>query len=55
MATEISEMVKQFTERANADALRRAAERSQTMIDAQRAEEEKTKEQAVIDRRKKAM
>ena len=55
MATEISEMVKKFTERANADALRRAAERSQTMIDAQRAEEEKAKEKAVIDRRKKAM
>ena len=44
MAGEISEMVGKFAERANADALRRAAERSQLMIDAQRAEGEQSKE-----------
>ena len=48
-------MVKKFAERANADVLRRAVERSQSMIDAQRAEDEKAKEQTVIDRRKQAM
>ncbi len=55
MAGEISEMVKKFAERANADALRRAAERSQSMIDAQRAEEEQAKQNAITERRQKIL
>lgn len=55
MATEISEMVSKFAERANADALRRAAERSQSMIDAQRAAEEGAQERAILERREKIM
>ena len=53
MAGEISEMVGKFAERANADALRRAAKRSQSMIDAQWAEEEQSKEREAEDRGQK--
>lgn len=48
-------MVSKFAERANADALRRAAERSQSMIDAQRAAEEGAQERAILERREKIM
>lgn len=55
MVNEISDMVRKFAERANAEALRRAAERSQSMIDAQRAEEEQAKERKVTEQREKVM
>lgn len=55
MAGEISDMVGKFAERANADALRRVAERCQSMIDAQRAEEEQLKEREAEDRRKTSL
>lgn len=55
MAGEISEMVKKFADRANADALRRAAERSQSMISAQRAEEEEAKQREIEEKRKAAL
>ena len=55
MGGEISDMVGKFAERANADALRRRAERCQSMIDAQRAEEEQSKEREAEDRRKASL
>jgi len=48
-------MVGKFAECANADALRRAAERRQSMIDGQRAEEEQSKERVAEDRRKASL
>ena len=48
-------MVGKFAECTNADALRRTAERSQSMIDAQRAEEEQSKEREAEDRRKASL
>ena len=55
MVNEINEMVKKFAERANADALKKAAARSQQQIDAQRVREEKAKEEAVTEKRKQAL
>jgi len=48
-------MVGKFAECANADALRRAVERRQSMIDAQRAEEEQSKEREAEDRQKASL
>ncbi len=48
-------MVGKFAECTNADALRRTEERSQSMIDAQRAEEEQSKEREAEDRRKASL
>ena len=44
MAGEITDMVKKFAERANADALRRAAARSQASLDARRTEEQTSRQ-----------
>ena len=55
MVNEINEMVKKFAERAIADALKKAAALSQLQIDAQRAREEKAKEEAVTEKRKQAL
>lgn len=50
MVNEVKGMVKKFAERANDDALKKAAARSQLQIDAQRAREGKAKEEAVIEK-----
>ena len=55
MVNEINEMVKKFAERANDDALKKAAARSQLQIDAQCAREEEAKEEASIEKRKQAL
>ena len=55
LAKDFSVMVGKFAECANADALRRAAEWRQSMIDAQRAEVEQSKEREAEDRRKASL
>lgn len=55
MANEITDMVKKFAERANADALRRAAARSQASLDARRAEEDGARQRAEEEERKRVM
>ena len=50
MVNEVNGMFKKFAERANDDALKKAAARGQLQIDAQCEREGKTKEEAVIEK-----